>query len=116
VTNDAFRTAVAAGCVIGATYIHFSGTIMFTIGVVLWLLLAMGAGFMRPSGWMLFIAPVPWIAGVSLGVLLGRHESFGEVWLLPFALSTIAGLIGVTFGVAARKNDTRSKREQHEIR
>ncbi len=84
------------------------------MGVVIWLLLAMGAGFMRPTGWLLMAAPVPWIAGVGIGVLTGRHDSFGELWLLPFLLSTLAGLIGITFGVAARKNATRSRGEQQE--
>jgi hypothetical protein len=108
------RTAIAASCIIGATAMHFFGNIVFTLGVVIWLLLAMGAGFMRPTGWLLLAAPVPWLMGVGLGVLTGRQDSFGEVWLLPFFLSTAAGLIGVTFGVAARKNNSRSKREQQE--
>lgn len=111
VNNETFRTAVTAGCIIGATIIHFTGTIVFTVGVVIWLLLAMGAGYMRPTGWLLLAAPVPWIVGVGLGMLTGRHESLGEVWLLPFLLSTAAGVIGVIFGVAARKGNTRSKRE-----
>ena len=114
VEGQTFRTAIAIGCIAGATIIHFLGTIVFAVGVVIWLLLAMGAGFMRPSGWTLLAAPVPWIAGVGIGMLSGRHESLGEYWLLPFLLSTIAGAIGITFGVAARKNNTRSKREQQE--
>ena len=107
--SQTYRTVIAIGCIAAATVIHFLGTIAFVVGVVIWLLLAMGAGFMRPSGWLLLAAPVPWLVGVGIGVLTGRHESFGEYWLLPFLLSTIAGAIGITFGVAARKNKTRGK-------
>jgi hypothetical protein len=112
VNSETFRTLVAAGCVIGGTVIHFAGTMAFTLGVILWLFLAMGAGFMRPTGWLLLVAPVPWIVGVGGGMLVGQHDSLGEVWLLPFLLSTAAGAIGVIFGVAARKGNTRAKLEQ----
>ncbi len=111
VNQETFRTAIAVGCVLGATIIHFTGTIVFTVGVILWLFLAMGAGFMRPSGWMLLVAPLPWIVGVGGGMLIGQHDSLGEVWLLPFLLSTAAGAIGIIFGVAARKGNTRTKLE-----
>jgi hypothetical protein len=110
--NETFRTAIAAGCVMGAIVIHFTGSVVFTVGVILWLLLAMGAGYMRPSGWMLLLAPVPWILGVGGGMLAGQHDSLGEVWLLPFLLSTAAGVIGIIFGVAARKGNTRAKLER----
>lgn len=110
-SNEIFRTAIAAGCVVGATVIHFTGTVIFTLGVILWLLLAMGAGYMRPTGWMLLVAPVPWIVGVGGGMLVGQHDSLGEVWLLPFVLSTAAGVIGIIFGVAAWKGNTRAKLE-----
>lgn len=109
--NETIRTAIAAGCIAGGTVIHFAGTVVFTLGVFLWLLLAMGAGYMRPSGWMLLAAPVPWIVGVGGGMLVGQHDSLGEVWLLPFLLSLAAGVIGIIFGVAARKGNTRSKLE-----
>lgn len=111
-TSEAFRTAVAAGCILGATLIHYSGELAFVIGVVVWLLLAMGAGFMKPTGWLLLAAPVPWLVGVGGGMLTGQHDSLGEVWLLPALLSTAAGLIGVIFGVAARKGNSRTKIEQ----
>ena len=102
-TSDAYRNAIALGCVLGGIWIHYSGTLIFTLGVLLWLLLAMGAGFMRPSARMLLVAPVPWIAGVGGGMLTGRHDSLGELWLLPLILSTLAGVIGIIFGVAARR-------------
>ncbi len=111
--TETLRTAIAVGCILGATFIHFTGNIVFTLGVVIWLLLAMCAGFMRPTGWLLLAAPAPWIAGVGLGMISGRHETLGEVWLLPFFLSTAAGAIGITFGIAARKGNTRSKLEGH---
>jgi hypothetical protein len=110
-TGETYRTAIAAGCILAAIFIHYSGTVVFTLGVVIWLLLAMAVGFMRPTGWMLLAAPVPWIVGVGGGMLTGQHDSLGEVWLLPFLLSTIAGVIGVIFGVAARRGNTRSKAE-----
>jgi hypothetical protein len=106
-TNETFRTAIAAGCILGAVVIHYSGTIMFTLGVVIWLLLAMGAGYMRPSGWLLLTAPAPWILGVGGGMLTGQHETLGEFWLLPFLLSTLAGAIGVIFRVSARRGGQR---------
>jgi hypothetical protein len=114
VHSETFRTAIAAGCILGGVFIHYSGTIMLTLGVFIWLLLAAGAGFMRPTGWMLLAAPIPWLVGVAGGALVGQHDSIGEFWFVPFLLSTIAGAIGVTFGVAARKGNTRSKLEQND--
>jgi hypothetical protein len=112
VTNETYRTAIAAGCILGGIYIHYSGTVVFTFGVFLWLLLAAGAGYMRPTGWLLLVAPVPWIVGVGAGMLTGQHEPLGGAWLLPFLLSTVAGAIGVTFGVTASKGNTRSRGDQ----
>lgn len=114
VSSYVFGTVIAIGCIACAALIHFLGTLPFVIGVVIWLFLAMGAGFMWPTGWLLLAAPVPWVAGAGMGVLTGRHESFGELWLVPFLLSTVAGLIGITFGVAARKNRMRSEIERQE--
>jgi hypothetical protein len=101
--TEQFRTAIAAGCILGGVAIHYSGSIVFTLGVLIWLLLAMGAGYMRPTAWLLLAAPLPWLIGVGAGVLTGRHDALGDVWLLPFLLSTVAGLIGIVFGVAARR-------------
>ena len=103
VSGEGFRTAITIGCILGAIYIHYSGTLPFAMGAVIWLVLAMGAGFMRPTGWLLLTAPIPWLAGVGGGVLIGRYDSLGEGWLLPFAVSTLAGVIGIIFGAAARR-------------
>jgi hypothetical protein len=101
VNRDVFRSAIAAGCVVGGIWIHYSGNIDFAPGTILWLLLAAGAGYMRPLGWMVVVAPIPWIVGVGGGVLTGRYDDFGEVWYVAFLFSTIAGLIGVIIGAAA---------------
>lgn len=110
--NETFRTTIAVGCILGAIVIHFTGTIVLTLGAFIWLLLAAGAGYMRPTGWLLLVAPLPWLIGVVGGTLVGQHDSIGQYWFVPFLLSTIAGLIGVIFGVAARKGNTRSKQER----
>jgi hypothetical protein len=112
VTNPTLRFAIAIGCILGGIYIHLTGTIPLAPGVFVWLLLAAGAGYMIPTGWLLLIAPVPWIIGVAGGTLLGQHDAFSEFWFIPLLLSTAAGAIGVVFGVAARKNKSRSRQEQ----
>jgi hypothetical protein len=108
-TQDAFRSLIALGCVIGGIWIHYSGSIDFAPGMLIWLLLAAGAGYMRPFGWMIAIAPVPWIVGVGGGVLTGQYDDLGDVWYLAFFVSTVAGIIGVIIGAAARRSSGRTR-------
>jgi hypothetical protein len=110
-TNPLFRIAIATGCILGGIYIHLTGSIPLAPGVFLWLLLAAGAGYMIPTGWLLLVAPVPWIVGIGGGALIGQHDAFTELWYVPLLLSTFSGAVGITFGVSAHKNKTRSRRE-----
>jgi hypothetical protein len=112
VTNPTFRIVVAIGCILGGIYIHLTGAIPLAPGLFVWLLLAAGAGYMIASGWLLLVAPVPWIIGVAGGTLIGQHDAFSEFWFIPLLLSTAAGAIGATAGIAARKNKSRSRQEQ----
>lgn len=108
VRDDPVRTLIAAGCLLAGIGLHLNAGFDFVFGAVLWLILAATIGFMVPSGWMILVAPVPWLVGVAGGVLVGLHSAgFGEAWALPLVLSTIAGAIGVIFGAAARRNQNR---------
>lgn len=110
--NDPLRTLIAAGCLLGGIGLHLNAGIDFVFGAVLWLILAATIGYMLPYGWMVLVAPIPWLVGVAGGVLVGLHPAgFGEAWALPLFLSTIAGAIGVIFGAAARRNQGRSSRQ-----
>jgi hypothetical protein len=101
--QNAFRNSIAVGCLAGAIWLHYAGTIDFLPGMVIWLLLAAGAGYMVLRGWFIAVAPLPWIAGIGGGVLTGRYESLGEAWFMSLLISTIAGVIGIIIGAAARQ-------------
>lgn len=109
--DDQIRMLIAAGCLIGGIGIHFNGDVNVAIGMVLWLALAATIGFMLPYGWMILVAPIPWLVGVGGGVLIGQHEGLGEAWALPLVLSTLAGVFGIIFGAAARRNNNRTGRQ-----
>jgi hypothetical protein len=111
VDQNAIRNSVAFGCVVGGIWLHYSATIDFLPGMLIWLFLAAGAGYMRPSGWMILVAPVPYIVGVGGGLLTGQHETLGEVWLMSFLISTIAGVIGIIIGAAAKQGRGRPQTE-----
>jgi hypothetical protein len=96
------RAAIAIGCVLGGIWLHYAATVDFGLGLVLWLGLATGAGFMLPYWWIVAIAPIPWLAGVAGGVLLGQHDDLGGAWALSLIFSTLAGVIGVVLGAAVR--------------
>jgi hypothetical protein len=100
----AFRRSIAFGCVAGGIWLHYGGNIDFAAGMILWLLLAAGAGYMRPFGWTVAIAPIPWLLGVGGGVLTGRYDGFGDVWFVAFLVSTLAGVIGVIMGAGAARS------------
>lgn len=112
--DDQLRMMIAAGCLLGGIGIHFSGSVDFTIGVVIWLALAATIGYMLPYGWMVLVAPIPWLLGVGGGVLVGQHEELGAIWALPLVLSTLAGVFGVIFGAAARRNQNRRNRQDRD--
>lgn len=112
--DDQIRLMIAAGCLLGGIGIHFSGSVDFIIGVVIWLALAATIGYMIPYGWMVLVAPIPWLLGVGGGVLVGQHEELGQIWALPLALSTLAGVFGVIFGAAARRNQNQSNRQDRD--
>jgi hypothetical protein len=96
------RYAVALGCLAGGVWLHFAATISFGIGLFLWMGLAAGIGFMLPRLWVVALAPAPWLVGVLGGVMIGQHESLGDVWFVSLVMSVVAGVIGMVLGAAIR--------------
>ena len=108
-SQESVRNVVAAGCLIGGIVIHYSGGLNFGVGLMLWFILAATMGYMRPFPWIIVAAPLPWLIGVVGGVATGTHETLGDAWYIPLALSTIVGILGIIFGVSARRTGSKNE-------
>lgn len=99
VTTRLPRVVIALGLVSGATALHYIGGRVFGMALAVWLVCAVGIGFVLRRWWALALAAIPWPVGVGVGLATGRYAFLGEFWQLAALISMLVGLGGIGLGL-----------------